>query len=144
MRVAAKSQSAARGKKREARKGGVKIMFREHVINRRDENKARTLRVSRRGRKGGRVDERINHVGFAPLKSLLYPDKNRKRIQGPTRRPRCVLKARLHVVVVVVVVVRSSSSTGWRLCLTQLHPSPGHRHPRDFTSRRVRGELQTC
>ncbi|KYQ60756.1 hypothetical protein ALC60_00203 [Trachymyrmex zeteki] len=55
-----------------------------------------------------RRDEWINHGGFALLKSLLHPDKNRKRNQGPTRRPRrlgYVLKARLHVVVVVIVVV---------------------------------------
>jgi len=78
-------------------------MFREHVINRRGGNKARS--VLRVREEGGKRDERINHGGFAPLKSLLRPDKNRKRIQGPTRRPRrlgCVLKARLRVVVVVV------------------------------------------
>jgi len=112
---------ASRGKKAELRHGGkgegreekekvgekgrprgVKIMFREHVINRRGGNKARS--VLRAREEGGRRDERINHGGFAPLKSLLRPDKNRKRIQGPTRRPRhlgCVLKARLRVVVVV-------------------------------------------
>jgi len=51
MRVAAKNRAAQKEEReREREKGrlrGVKIMFREHVINRRDENKARTLREKR-------------------------------------------------------------------------------------------------
>ncbi|KYN44295.1 hypothetical protein ALC56_01266 [Trachymyrmex septentrionalis] len=51
-----------------------------------------------------RKDEWINHGGFAPLKSLLHPDKNRKRIQGPStacrrrrRRRRVVVFHRVFV-----------------------------------------------
>jgi hypothetical protein len=92
-------------------------------------------------------------VALAPLKSLLHPDKNRKRIQGAERDAHGRFAARLRPksstacrrrrrrrrrrrsrAVVVVFQQR-----GWRaLSVTQLHPSPGHRHPRDFTSRRAR------
>lgn len=119
-------------------------MFRERVINRQDENKARTSKREREreveGWRNGRTDK-SRSLCPAKVTSVVYSSQTKIVKEFRDQRPRhlsSILKARR------LLRRRRLPPVSAFVSPLQLHPSPGHRHPRDFTSRRVRVVLWTC
>jgi len=130
------------GEKGKTRKGGgVKIMFRERVINRQDENKARTCKRGKRERKrekdgwtNGRTDK-SRSLCPAKVTSVVRSSQTKIVKEFRDQRPRhlsCILNLVVASIVVVVVFHRlaplsaAAASFAW---------SPTSN--RDFTSRRA-------